>query len=589
MEQRGHTRLRAASSAIIGGAVAAALVTPVFAFDVTQGRLENPDNEPQNWLMGFGNYSSHSYSRLSQINRDNAAGMKMAFILPLSDVYDTKNTPDMEARPLVDDGFMYADSGTGVFYKIDLRSGTKGTIVWKADAAVSPDEQGRTRGIAMWQDAIYHNLTDGRVVAIDRSSGEFLWDSQIARVVGPGHSGVAADQEGFTAAPIAAEGVILVGQSKGDRGTRGWLAAVDAKTGDEVWRTYMVPGPGEFGHETWADDHGAWKTGGAALWTTGSYDPEQRITVWGGAQPVPMFDPEFRPGDNLYSNSAVAMDIDTGEIKWYFQYTPNESWDYDENGVHLFIDAPYKGEERKMVAHWGRNGFYYQLDRTNGNFLTASQWVDRITWTAGIDPKTGMPVEYDPNLMLQTYIPETRWARVDTEPKTACPPLPGGARWQPPAYNPDKYLAYQGGEDGCQTFMIMPAITLPDGRIDEQGRRKPGTRGPEQTSGMVAVADVTTGEVLKRVRYTYPNKAGILATGGGVLFTGYEDGSLVALHDETLEVLWRFESGIGPKAGFMTYAIGGKQYVAIQAGAATVNRDELGERTHSALLLVFTL
>ncbi len=589
MNHRGHTRLRAATSAILGGAVAAVLATPVFAFDVTQGRLENPDNEPQNWLMGFGNYGSHSFSRLSQIDRSNVADLKMAFILPLSDVYDTRGTPNFEARPLVDDGFMYADSGTGIFYKIDLRSGTKGTIVWKADAAVSPDEGGQTRGIAMWMNAIYHNLRDGRVVAIDRDSGEFLWDSQIARVEGPGHSGVNADKEYFSAQPIAAEGLILVGQSGGDRGTRGWLAAVDAETGEEVWRTYTVPAPGEPGGDTWADDHAAWKTGGASLWTTGSYDPEQRITVWGGAQPVPMFDPEFRPGDNLYSNTAIAFNIDNGNIEWHFQYVPNESWDYDENGVHLIIDAPYNGEMRKMVTHWGRNGYYYQLDGTNGAFLSTSQWVDRVTWTAGIDPKTGWPVEYDPNLTLQRYIPETRWARADTEPKTACPPLPGGARWQPPAYNPETHRVYQGGEDGCQTFMILPAVTLPNGGIDEQGRRKPGTRGPEQVSGQVAMADVTTGEVLKRVRYTYPNKSGILATAGGVLFTGYEDGSLVALDDESLEELWRFESGISPKAGFMTYAIGGKQYVAIQIGAQTVDREELGERTHSALLLVFSL
>ena len=589
MKQREHTRLRAAASTILGGAVAVALATPALSFDVTQGRLDNADNEPQNWLMGFQNYSSHSYSRLSQINRGNVANLKMAFIVPLSEVYDSEAGPNFEARPLVDDGFMFTDSGNGIFYKIDLRSGIKGSVVWKADAAVSPDEGNGTRGITMWMDAIYHNLRDGRVVGVDRTSGEFIWDTQIARVQTPKHSGVNVDKEYFSASPIAAEGYILVGQSGGDRGTRGWLAAVDAVTGDEMWRTYTIPGPGEFGHETWADDHGAWKTGGASLWTTGSYDPAQRITIWGGAQPVPMFDPEFRPGDNLYSNAAIAFDIDTGEIKWHFQYTPNESWDYDENGVHLIIDAPFNGKQQKMVTHWARNGFYYQLDATNGNFLSASQWVDKVTWTAGIDPKSGMPVEYDPNLLLQTYIPATRWARADTEAKTACPPLPGGARWQPPAYNPVKMLTYQGGEDGCQTFMIIPAITLPDGGIDEQGRRKPGTRGPEQVSGQVAMADVITGEVLKRIRYTYPNKAGILATGGGVLFTGYEDGALVALHDETLEELWRFESGIGIKAGFMTYAIGGQQFVAIQAGARTVNREELGERTGAGVLLVFTL
>ena len=421
------------ATAILGGGLATAVAMPAMAFNVTQSRLEAADREPQNWLTQLQNYGGHRYSRLDQVNRNTIDRLKVAFTVPMNDCLLGDSQCDNQGNGLVDDGIMWIDGGYGLIYKIDLRSGDSGVIVWTADAAVSTDENRRTRGIAMWENAILHNLTDGRVISVDRDTGEFNWDVQIARV---DHiKGAAADtprleRENFTAAPLAAAGKLLVGQSRGDGGTRGWIAAVDIETGEEVWRQYTIPGPGEFGHETWADDHGAWKTGGASLWTTGSYDPGQRITIWGTAQPVPMFDPEFRPGDNLFSNSAMAWDIDTGELKWYFQYTPNESWDYDENGVHMLIDAPFGGQDRQTVLHFGRNGYIYQLDRTNGDFINAEQYVARITWTAGIDPKTGMPVEYDPNLQLQTYIPATRWARADTEAKTACPALPGGSRWQ---------------------------------------------------------------------------------------------------------------------------------------------------------------
>src|SRR6185436_14144245 len=198
-----------------------------------------------------------------------------------------------------------------------------------------------TRGLALWGNQAFVNLIDGRVVSMNATSGEIVWDVMLAGQNAREMPETAA--EGFTAAPLTADGKVLVGQSMGDWGTRGWLAALDVKDGKQLWRTYTVPAKGEPGFETWKDDHNAWKTGGAALWTTGSYDPAQRVTIWGTAQPVPMFDPEFRPGDNLFSNSVVAFDIDTGKIKWYFQYTPNESWDYDEQGVHMLVDAPFGG------------------------------------------------------------------------------------------------------------------------------------------------------------------------------------------------------------------------------------------------------
>jgi alcohol dehydrogenase (cytochrome c) len=386
----------------------------------------------------------------------------------------------------------------------------------------------------------------------------------------------------------------MVGNARGDGGTRGWVAGVDFETGQEIWRWYAVPAPDEPGGETWADDHEAWRTGGGAIWTGWSFDVEANAFVGGTAQPVPMFDPEFRPGDNLYTNSAVSLDAATGQLNWYFQYVPNESWDYDEQGVHMIINADFGNDvnprmDRKMVVHFGRNGYFYHLDGNDGRFLNAEQYVTQVTWTAGIDPETGLPVEYDPNLTLQTYIPETRWSRADTEPKTACPMLAGGTRWQPPAYNPDTGMAFVGGEDGCQTHMIMPALTLEDGGIDEQGRRVPGSRADTPLGGLVASVNVNTGDLGERIITPYRNKSGILATSGRILFTAYEDGTVAALNDETLEELWRFNTGIGIKAPPIAYAVDGKMYVAIVAGAIQEQHETIPERGEGSMLFVFAL
>lgn len=601
MDSKSRLRLRALTTTILGGALAAILSGPAIAADVTQSRLENADAEPQNWLMGFQDFGAHRYSRLDQINRDNIADLRVAFTIPLSTGLIGRTSVNMQNYPLVDDGVMYVDDGAGQFVRIDLAGGNKGVVVWRADSAVPKDIGARSRGITMMNNAIFHNLADGRVVSIDRDSGEFIWDVQIARVANPeAQTDVNLIKETFTAAPIATDGRILVANSGGDAGTRGWLASVDAATGEEQWRTYVIPGPGEAGHETWQDTNQAWKTGGGGMWTTGSYDPAQRVTIWGTGQPQPMFDPEFRPGDNLFTNSAIAFDIETGDMKWYFQYTANENWDYDEQGVHMLIDAPFGGVERQMVAHFGRNGHYYQLDRTNGEFISAAPYVEKITWTAGIDPKTGHPVEYDPNLTVQQYIPETRFLRGEVNNGPACPDLAGGVRWQPPAYNPEKQMAYAAGIDGCFSLDLIPVIALPDGGIDFAG---PGGGfgaifGGNTTvrrfdhHGIIAAVDVTTGQLVVRHRQQYENLSGVLATAGGLIFSATLDGAVTAHNDETLDEVWRFNTGISIKAPPISYALGDTQYIAVVAGGPTPSAalyPELGTMTSTGVLYVFAL
>ncbi len=562
-------KLRAAT-ALVGGILAGVVALPAFAADVTPQRLENADAEPQNWLMGFQNYSSHRYSRLDQINRSNIANLRVAFTMPISSALRGRNDIQLENYGLVDDGFMYLDDAGGIFYKIDVTAGNKGTTVWTADAALPRDLRARSRGITMLGNAIYFNLFDGRTVAIDRDSGEFIWDVQTAKVAHPkAQTDVGTQFENFTAAPMAVEDMIIVANSGGDSGSRGWVQAINASDGAERWRFYVIPGPGEQGHDTWKDTNGLWQTGGGGMWTTGSYDVGQRLTIWGTGQPQPMHDPEFRPGDNLFTNSAIALSVDDGTLKWYFQYTANESWDYDEQGVHMLIDAPYNGQDRQIVAHYGRNGFFYELDRTTGEFLGATQYVDKVTWTAGIDPKTGHPVEYDPGMDVQQYIPSTRTMRGDRDDQPACPHRLGGIRWQPPAYNPEKHLMYGAGLDGCFTYYIEPVIALPNGGIDRAGPGGgTGIKGQQnfEMKGLITAVDVTTGAMVARLPQQYYNLSGVLATAGGLIFSATLDGAVTAHDDETLVELWRFETGISMKAAPTSYAVNGKQYIAILAG-----------------------
>lgn len=603
----------AAAFAAVASILAITASWPLSAADVTKQRLEDADLDPSNWITIFQNYSSHHFSRLNQITRENVAKLKVAFTVPLSSaVVGNPTGANLENAPLVDDGMAYLDDGWGGLYKIDLRPGNdEGRVVWFADAAVSKDEQARTRGMALWGKNAYKDLVDGRVVAVNRESGEFVWDIKVARVPRP-ESVVGSIStlellkgEQFTAAPLAVEGKILVGQSFGDRANRGWLQAISADTGKELWRTYTVPGPGEPGHETWKDKNNAWKTGGASLWTTGSYDPAQRVTIWGTANAIPQIDVMYRPGDNLYSDSVLAFDIDTGKIKWFFQYVPNEGWDYDENGVNLLYDVVFDGVSRKMMGHYGRNGFFYQLDRTSGSFVSGTQYVNKINWTKGLDPKTGKPVEYDPKLDIQVYLPESRWYRTN-EMKVVCPTALGGVRWQPPSFDPKSQIAYSGGIDGCEEGRSVQSLPVPGGQggIIATGQPVPGGGfydgwhgGPHNslpgTHGLITAIQATTGKMVASLSQPYENLSGVTATSGGLVFTGNLDGSVTAHNSETLAELWRFNTRISIKAPVISYAIAGKQYVAVIAGGQAAPsaklHPELKTMGPGAVLYVFSL
>ena len=557
---------------------------PGYKMTVNEDRLINASNEPQNWLLMNGDYGSTRYSKLAQITRDNVKNLRMVWAMALGGMQDLgPNGPENEVNPLIDNGFMYTTNGWGDVYKIDATNPDQGKFVWTFDAKTKHQgNQSRTRGISLWEDKVYVNTPDGRVIALNRDTGKTVWDKQVLGKTEFGQT------ERFFTAPLVADGRVLVQNGAGDGGTRGFVAALDAKTGNELWRWYTVPKPGDPGSETWKDDHNAWKTGGAGIWQTGSYDPVQKLYIFGTGNPYPIYDPQFRPGDNLYSDSMVALNVETGKVAWYFQYTPNDSWDYDEVGVHMLYDIPINGQVRKVVGHFGRNGFFYTFDRTTGKFIKAAKYVNDLNWTNGLNPTTGKPVEYNPKLDVQLYNPEARALRGD-DAKTACPTWHGGIAHQPSAFNPVKNIAYGVGVEGCSWGTGQTVASRgPDGGVNNQ-QSSARKFGSELYYGSVTAFDAANHKVVAKAITDIEVRSGATDTAGGILFSALQDGWVVAYNDDTLEVLWRFNVGTPLKGAPVTYAIGPKQYLAVQASGRHEHPVKFDNLENSSYLFVFAL
>jgi alcohol dehydrogenase (cytochrome c) len=548
-----------------------ATVSQLPAAEVTYERLLHP--EPQNWLMNHHDYSSQRFSPLAIINRSNVKSLKLAFALPIG---GTSGNEYVEATPLVEDGFMYLTDVWGIVYKIDVRSGTAGHVVWKMDPGQQKPD--RNRGVALWGNLVISVAGyDARVIATDKESGRVVWDKKI---------GDQPDLE-LTAAPLALKDAIVIGASGGDNGVRDWLAGLDPASGDMKWKTFVVPAPGEPGSETWKDKAEAWRTGGGALYVTGSYDPETNLTYWGTGNPAPRYDSAYRPGDNLFTESTVAFDAATGKMRWYFQYTANDNRDYDASGSQIIIDGKVNGEDRKLIAHADRDGFYYTLDRLSGQFLKAAPYDAKVTWTKGIDPKTGRPLDYDPSKDVQTYAHD--WKGGADVVKNACPDVHGGTNFWPHAYSPGTGLVYIAGNEGC-------ADIRPDPTAHVRGKFGGGgyVNTDRITSALTAV-DPGTGELKMRKDFPYADHAGVLATAGGIVITALLDGTIMAFDDRTLEELWRINVGTGFVAPPMTYAVDGRQYIAIASGIGPVAKaklarsPEMRNQPNATMLFVFGL
>jgi alcohol dehydrogenase (cytochrome c) len=555
MNPRRHHKSAAHAGAL--AALACALLAsaaPASAADTTYARLANP--EPQNWLTNHHDFAAQRFSALDTINKANVKNLKLAFAIGLG---GASNNESLEATPLVEDGFMYMVDSWGIVSKIDVRSGTSAPVVWQMNPKL--EKQDRNRGVALWNNLVV-SVTgyEGRVIATDKETGKIVWDKNLLDQ---------ADLE-LTAAPLALKDEILVGGSGGDRGLRNWLAALDPATGDIKWKTFSVPAPGEPGSETWKNP-ASMATGGGAFYLTGAYDPATNLTYWGSGNAVPAFDATYRPGDNLYTSSALAFDAADGKIKWYHQYTPNDNRDYDETGSHIIIDAKVNGEDRKILSHPGRNGFHYTLDRLNGQFLKAVQQVKVVNWTKGIDPKTGKPLEYDPSKDIQLYAeaPETVQDKVA---RRICPDIAGGTNFWPAAFSRNTGLLYVPTHEGC-------GQVTPDMSAHVKGKFFGGAIGDGgRVTGGLVVVDPGSGEVKKRVDLPYPDSAGALATAGGIVVTAMIDGTILAYDDQTLDELWRINVGSGFNAPPMTYAVNGKQYIAIASGLCCAGPGAAGPR-----------
>jgi alcohol dehydrogenase (cytochrome c) len=487
---------------------------------------------------------------------------------------------NLQATPLVEDGFMYLVDLWGIVYKIDARSGETGRIVWRMD----PKQEKfplSNRGAALWGNLVISVASyPARVIATNKKTGKVEWETNI--------DDKQVDLQ-ITAAPLAVKDKILVGAAGGDRGVRDFIAGLDAKTGKLAWRKYVVPAPGEPGSETWKDNHNAWQTGGGAMWVTGSYDVASNQVIWGTGNPVPMFDPTYRPGDNLYTDSMISWDPDSGNMNWYFQYLPGDMWDYDEEGTHILIDGDINGQKHTLVTHSARNGFLYTFERNNGQPVLAKPYVEKITWTKGIDQKTGKPVDYDPSKDLQVYSGVQNQTLMDRT-KKLCPAMSGGNNFWPPSYSPKTKLMYIPAMTSCNEVTLDPSLS------SKAGDWKGATfRHIERNESDLIAADPLTGEVKKRIHIPYPNNSGALSTAGGLVFTAFSDGTFAVYDDASLEQVWKINVGNGFMAPPMTFEVGGKQYVAILSGLSRISlralsfTPELKEQRNQTMLFVFAL
>ena len=375
-------------------------------------------------------------------------------------------------------------------------------------------------------------------MATDAESGETLWEKKVTM----------DPREQTTAAPIIIKDYVIITSANGDRGSRGWIQARRAKDGELAWTATPFPGRASPGMRPGRTRRRrAWQNGGGAPWNTAVFDPDSNTMYIGTGQPFPDYDPTVRPGDNLYTNSLLALDVDTGNLKWHFQYTPNEMWDYDEIGAHLLIDGEVSGQPRKLVTHFGRNGFYYGLDRSNGSFINGGSYVNKVTWSKGLDPKTGKPIEYDPAKDVQTYVAATRPGGEKGKVEPACPSVQGGTNYFPVSYDPQMKRLFTVAHETCAMFPELGS----GGRLQENAR------------GSVIQLDPATGKVTKKRMTPFVPYGGALTTAGGLVFSSQVEGTFEAMNSSSLDPLWSVNLGAGINAPPISFAVNNKQYIAI--------------------------
>ncbi|MBI3683765.1 MAG: PQQ-dependent dehydrogenase, methanol/ethanol family [Acidobacteria bacterium] len=498
---------------------------------VPYDRIRQADAEPGNWLTYSRTYSGQRHSPLKQITAANVHRLKPVWM------YQVNDLAQFETTPLVVDGIMFISEPPSNVTALETRSGRP---LWAYRRSLPPDPRvccGQVnRGLTMLGDRLFVGTVDAHLLALDSKTGRVIWDMEVADYRS-GHS--------VTVAPLAVKDKVIVGIAGGEYGIRGFIDAYDAKTGRRVWRFWTVPGPGEPGHETWAGD--SWKTGSAATWVTGTYDPELNLVYWGTGNPGPDYNGDVRQGDNLYSCSLVALDAETGKLKWHFQFTPHDTHDWDSNHVPVLIDG---AGGRKLVIVANRNSFYYVLDRATGKFVRGVPYA-RQTWAKGLDDN-GRPM----------VLPNTEPTLQGT---LVYPGLHGGTNWYSPAYSPDTRLFYVAVREEGTVYHVATPQYRPGRYFAGGGPR--GIPGVEP-GGSVKALRVETGETAWEFPLHSPPWAGLLSTAGGLVYGGTNEGIFFALDASSGKPLWRFPTGGPVLANPMSYTSEGKQYVAVAAGHA---------------------
>ena len=567
-----------------------ALAVPAMAAETSFDQLKTAQkDQPGNWLTTYGNYESFSHSPLDEINKDNVKNLHLKFMYSIGGSQPASVggvAPGQRATPLVRDGFMYVQNAWDVVNKIDVSSGTHAEGVWATDLGAQGTAS-KPGSVALLGKYVYYvSRAEMQLTKIDDETGDIVWQVDTH---GPDN---VAGAERATGGVLAVKNMIIT--SAAGPAMRAWIAAFSADDGHLLWRFYTVPGPGEAGHESWADDHNAYLTGGAGVWTTPSYDVDTNTLIFGTGEAQPWADPAFRPGDDLYSNSTVALDADTGKLKWYFQEVPQETWDYDTVNPKMLYDITYNGEDRKVVGTFSRNGFFYTIDRTNGAFVYGIPYRDP-NWTKGLDPKTGKPLEYVAGSLTQDYAPGKTLKVGDKDSaQDVCPALPT-ATWWPPAYDPTKHIAYIQAIDACFNQSI-------DQHIDPKQTDLAGNPGMwgggnfwkfdydfPMAPGLIIAVDTQTGKKLQQIQTPYPTNSGLLSTAGGLLIGGNPDGELVAYDEDTMKPLWSFNVGTPIGAPPMAYKVGDKEYIAVVTGGSSGSGPKLAAYNASSQVVVFSL